>query len=90
MKGFHGAGVLEVVEDYSGDAYRTVYTVQFSEAVYVLHAFQKNSVVNLTLCLCKMEIMRRVTYKVMLLCLECVMLLLCTFCHIFFLFLIRC
>ena len=32
--------------------------------------------------LCKMEIMRRVTYKVMLLCLGCVMLLLCTFCHI--------
>ena len=38
-----GAGVLEIVEDYHGDAYRTVYTVRFERAVYVLHAFQKKS-----------------------------------------------
>lgn len=42
LKGFGGAGVLEVVEDYIGDTYRAVYTVKFGEAVYVLHAFQKN------------------------------------------------
>jgi phage-related protein len=38
-----GTGVLEVVEDYRGDAYRAVYTVRFMDAVYVLHAFQKKS-----------------------------------------------
>jgi phage-related protein len=43
LKGFGGAGVLEVVEDYKGDAYRAVYTVRFAAAVYVLHCFQKKS-----------------------------------------------
>lgn len=38
-----GPGVLEVVEDHEGNAYRAVYTVRFSEIVYVLHAFQKKS-----------------------------------------------
>jgi phage-related protein len=44
MKGFGGAGVLEVVEDHQGDTYRAVYTVRFASAVYVLHCFQKKSV----------------------------------------------
>ncbi len=43
LKGFGGAGVLEVVEDYDGDTYRAVYTVRLSGRVYVLHAFQKKS-----------------------------------------------
>jgi phage-related protein len=43
MKGFGGAGVIEIVEDYDGSAYRAVYTVKFVEAIYVLHAFQKKS-----------------------------------------------
>jgi phage-related protein len=43
LKGFGGAGVLEVVEDDSGGTYRAVYTVKFSEAVFVLHCFQKKS-----------------------------------------------
>ncbi|OQW55334.1 MAG: addiction module toxin RelE [Proteobacteria bacterium HN_bin10] len=43
LKGFTGAGVLEVVEDHDGDTYRAVYTVRFASAVYVLHAFQKKS-----------------------------------------------
>jgi phage-related protein len=43
LKGFGGAGVLEVVEDDNGNTYRTVYTVKFAGAVYVLHAFQKKS-----------------------------------------------
>ena len=43
LKGFHGAGVLEVMEDYDGSTYRAVYTVRFSHAVYVLHTFQKKS-----------------------------------------------
>ncbi|WP_332873731.1 type II toxin-antitoxin system RelE/ParE family toxin [Pseudomonas syringae] len=43
MKGFSGAGVLEVVEDHDGDTYRAVYTVKFGTAVYALHSFQKKS-----------------------------------------------
>ena len=43
LKGFKGAGVLEVIEDFDGDTYRAVYTVKFDGAVYVLHAFQKKS-----------------------------------------------
>ena len=43
MKGFRGAGVLEIIENHDGDAYRTIYTVKFKEAVCVLHAFQKKS-----------------------------------------------
>jgi phage-related protein len=43
LKGFKGAGVLEVVEDFDGDTYRAVYTVKFEGVVYILHAFQKKS-----------------------------------------------
>lgn len=43
LKGFGGAGVLEVVEDDEAGTYRAVYTVKFSEAVFVLHSFQKKS-----------------------------------------------
>jgi phage-related protein len=43
LKGFGGAGVLEVVEDDEGGTYRAVYTVRFEEAVFVLHCFQKKS-----------------------------------------------
>ena len=43
LKGFGGAGVLEVVESDRGGTYRAVYTVQFAGVVYVLHAFQKKS-----------------------------------------------
>ena len=43
LKGFVGAGVLEIVEDHAGDTYRAVYTVRMANAVYVLHAFQKKS-----------------------------------------------
>jgi len=43
LKGFGSAGVLEIVEDDDGNTYRAVYTVRFSNAVYVLHCFQKKS-----------------------------------------------
>ena len=43
LKGFGGAGVLELVADHVGDTFRAVYTVKFAAAVYVLHAFQKKS-----------------------------------------------
>ena len=43
LKGFKGAGVLEVIEDLDGDTYRAVYTVKLLDAIYVLHVFQKKS-----------------------------------------------
>ena len=43
LRGFGGAGVLEIVEDHQTDTYRAVYTVKYSDLVYVLHAFQKRS-----------------------------------------------
>jgi phage-related protein len=43
LKGFGGAGVLEVVDDDAGGTYRAVYTVKYAEAVFVLHCFQKKS-----------------------------------------------
>ena len=43
LKGFGGAGVLEVVENDAGGTYRSVYTVKFEEAVFVLHCFKKKS-----------------------------------------------
>jgi phage-related protein len=43
LKGFGGAGVLELVEDDRGGTYRAVYTVRYATAVYVLHVFQKKS-----------------------------------------------
>ena len=43
LKGFGSAGVLEVVEGYDGNTYRAVYTVRFSNGIYVLHCFQKKS-----------------------------------------------
>lgn len=43
LRGFGGAGVLEIVDDFKGDTYRTVYTVRFPDRLYVLHAFQKKA-----------------------------------------------
>lgn len=43
LKGFGGATVLEIVDDYDTDTYRAVYTVRFAGVVYVLHAFQKKA-----------------------------------------------
>jgi phage-related protein len=43
LKGFKGAGVLEVVENHDGNTYRAAYTVKFTGIVYVLHVFQKKS-----------------------------------------------
>lgn len=43
LKGFGGAGVLEIVENDVGGTYRAVYTVRFAQAVFVLHCFQKKS-----------------------------------------------
>ncbi len=43
LKGFGGRGVIEVIDQFDGEAYRAVYTVKFAGVVYVLHAFQKKS-----------------------------------------------
>ena len=43
LHGFGSAGVLEIVEDWRGNAYRAVYTVRFAAAVFVLHVFQKKA-----------------------------------------------
>jgi phage-related protein len=43
LKGFGGAGVVEIMKDHRGDTFRAIYTVRLAEAVYVLHVFQKKS-----------------------------------------------
>ncbi|MHC2086620.1 type II toxin-antitoxin system RelE/ParE family toxin [Methylobacterium sp. CM6244] len=43
LKGFSGRGILEIVENHDGDTYRAVYTVRFTDVIYVLHCFQKKS-----------------------------------------------
>jgi phage-related protein len=43
LKGFKGAGVLEIVSAFDGNTFRAVYTVRIKGVIYVLHAFQKKS-----------------------------------------------
>lgn len=43
LSGFRGGSVLEIVLDYFSETYRTVYTIEFANLVYVLHAFKKKS-----------------------------------------------
>jgi len=43
LKGFGGARVMEIIDRYDTNTYRAVYTVQFSNVIYALHAFQKKS-----------------------------------------------
>ena len=43
LQGFGGGGVVELVEDFDGDAYRCVYTTKVKDVIVVLHAFQKKS-----------------------------------------------
>ena len=43
LKGFGGVGVMEIMEDFEGGRYRTVYTVKFTGVIYVLHAFKKKA-----------------------------------------------
>lgn len=40
FKGF-GPGVYEIISDYDKNTYRTLYTVNIEDAIYVLHVFQK-------------------------------------------------
>lgn len=59
LKGFGGAGVLELIEDGEGGTYRAVYTVQFAEVVFVLHTFQKKSKRGIETPKTEMEIIRQ-------------------------------
>ena len=43
LKGFGGASVMEIIDRHDTNTYRAVYTVQFADVIYVLHAFQKKS-----------------------------------------------
>ena len=43
LKGFGGAGVVEIVKDHRGDTFRAIYSVRLAGTVYVLHVFQKKS-----------------------------------------------
>lgn len=58
LKGL-GSGIVELVEDFEGDAYRAVYTVRFPEAVYVLHAFKKKSKRGIATPQADIELIRR-------------------------------
>jgi phage-related protein len=59
LKGFGSARVMEIVERYRADAYRAVYTVQFENAVYVLHVFQKKSKSGIATPRHEIELIRR-------------------------------
>jgi len=43
LKGFHGAGVIEIIDSDPSGTFRVVYTVKIADRVFVLHAFQKKS-----------------------------------------------
>jgi phage-related protein len=43
LRGFGGGSVLEIVANRGGNSWRAVYTVRYSHAIYVLHAFQRKS-----------------------------------------------
>jgi phage-related protein len=43
LKGFGGAGVLEIVANDDGETFRAVYTVRLAGRIYVLDVFQKKS-----------------------------------------------
>ncbi len=43
LKGFGSSGIREIIEGDESGTYRTVYTVEIDQVVYVLHAFQKKS-----------------------------------------------
>jgi phage-related protein len=58
LRGFGGAGILEIVEDRAGDTYRAVYTVRFADRIYVLHAFQKKSKIGITTPKREIELIR--------------------------------
>lgn len=59
LKGLGGATVIEIRDNYAGNAYRAIYTVRFDDAVYVLHAFQKKSTKGVRTPRAEMELIER-------------------------------
>ncbi len=59
LKGFGGAGVLEILEDDAGGTYRAVYTLKLAGVVYVLHVFQKKSKSGIATPRSQIELMHR-------------------------------
>ncbi len=59
LRGFGGAGVLEVIEDHHGDTYRAVYTVRLPGRVYALHVFQKKSRTGIKTPKAEMDLIRK-------------------------------
>ncbi len=54
-----GPRVLEIVEDFDGNAYRAVYTVRFERAIYVLHCFHKKSPTGIRTARMDIELVRK-------------------------------
>jgi phage-related protein len=52
-------GVLEIRDNFDGDAYRAVYTIRFEGVLYVLHAFQKKSTSGITTPQRHMDLIRQ-------------------------------
>ena len=59
LRGFGGAGVLEIVADVDGDTYRAVYTVKLAGLIYVLHCFQKKATKGISTPQREIELIRR-------------------------------
>lgn len=59
LKGFGGAGVIEVAKDHRGDTFRAVYTVRLAGSIYVLHTFQKKSKVGIRTSKADLELIER-------------------------------
>jgi phage-related protein len=59
LKRFGGAKVMEIIDRHDTNTYRAVYTVQFSNVIYVLHAFQKKSKSGIATPQKDMELIRR-------------------------------
>jgi phage-related protein len=58
LKGFGSAQVIEIINRFSGNAYRAVYTVRFDDALYVLHVFQKKSTKGIATTKSDMDLIR--------------------------------
>ena len=43
LRGF--SGIIEIVNDYATNTYRAVYAIKIDDNIYVLHVFQKKSIV---------------------------------------------
>jgi phage-related protein len=59
LKGFGGADVVEISDRDDAGTYRTIYTVRFERAVYVLHAFEKKSRMGIKTPGHELELIRR-------------------------------